>query len=73
MSRLTKTKTDGNRRLIIYTGTAEQMAEAMHQLACIDPEFQRSLLTAAIALHHTRKAHQVGDQLCQMILNPANP
>jgi len=69
MARLTITKIPGNRRLMVYTGTPEKLSEAMHNLACIDPEFQRSLLTAAIALNYTKKSHEVGERLCQMALN----
>lgn len=71
MARLTKTKIPGNRRLMVYTGSPEQLADAMHELACIDTEFQRSLLTAAIALNYTKKSHKVGQRLCQMLLNTA--
>lgn len=70
MARITKTRTNGTGRVIIYAGPIEELAHEMFQLACTDAEFQRSLLNAAIELHNARKSFQLGQQLCEMILHP---
>lgn len=73
MARITKTRTSGTGRVIIYAGPIEELADEMCKLACADAEFQGALLNAAIQLHNERKSFKVGQRLIEMILHPEKP
>jgi len=69
MSRLTVVK-NRTRRIIIYTGDVSDLPQELHDQALNDPALEKAILTAAYAIHKTRKSNNLGEQLINMIYSP---
>lgn len=71
MSRLTVVKTR-TRRIIIYTGEVSDLSQELHDQALNDPALEKAILTAAYAIHATKKSNRRGEQMINMIYSPQN-
>lgn len=72
MSRLTVVKL-GTRRIIIFTGEVSELKQELHDQALEDPALEKAILTAAYAIHATKKSNRIGGELITLVNTSQNP